>query len=89
MKKDFNEDIKAAQKKMIELKQEKYSLKKTLKELEAKFEGGVITDVDYFRTFKKLQKDIYSIDKKIEKLNDKLDDDLFRRRNYSKKKYTF
>jgi len=89
MRKDFNEDIKEAQKRMIELKQEKYSLKKTLKELEAKFEGGVITDVDYFRTFKKLQKDIYSIDKKIEKLNDKLDDDLFRRRNYSKKKYTF
>jgi hypothetical protein len=85
MTKDFNEE----QNKMIELKREKYSLKKTLKELETKFESGVISEVDYFRTFKKLQKDIYSIEKKIENLKDKIDDELFRRRNYSKKKYTY
>jgi len=84
MRKDFNE----VQERMIKLKQEQYSLKKTLKELETKFESGVISEVDYFRTFKKLQKDIYSIEKKIEILKDKLDDELFRRRNYSKKKYT-
>ncbi len=88
LRKDVNEH-KEAQKRMIELKQERYSLKKTLKELETKFESGIISDVDYFKTYKKLQKDIYSIEKKIEKLQEKLDEDLFRRRNYNTKKYTF
>jgi hypothetical protein len=89
MRKDLNEKSKEEQKRMIELKREQYSLKKTLKELETKFESGVISEVDYFRTFKKLQKDIYSIEKKIESLQERFDDELFRRRNYSKKKYTF
>ncbi len=89
LRKAYNEKNKEDQKRMIILKREQYSLKKTIKELETKFESGVISDVDYFRTYKKLQKDIYSIEKKIEKLKDALDDEMFRRRNYSKKKYTF
>jgi len=74
---------------MIELEKERYSLKKTLKQLETKFENGIISDVDYFRTYKKLQKDIYSIEKKIEKMKEKVNDELFLRRNFNKKKYTF
>jgi len=74
---------------MIELEQERYSLKKTLKELETKFENGIITDVDYFRTYKKLQKDIYSIERKIEKMKEKVNEELFLKRNFNKKNYTF
>lgn len=85
----FNESFDENKKKMIELKKERYSLKKTLKELETKFENGIISDVDYFRTYKKLQKDIYSIEKKIEKLKEDLNEELFLRRNYHKSKYTF
>jgi hypothetical protein len=84
---DFDE-LKEAKKMISELKRERYSLKKTLKELETKFEGGVITDVDYFRTYKKLQKDVYSIEKKIRTLKDKIEDELFLRRNYNKKTFT-
>ena len=86
---DFNDNFSEDQKKMIELEKERYSLKKTLKQLETKFENGIISDVDYFRTYKKLQKDIYSIEKKIEKMKEKVNEELFLRRNFNKKKYTF
>ncbi|TFG02444.1 MAG: hypothetical protein EU539_13100 [Promethearchaeota archaeon] len=73
--------------KMMELKKEQYSLKKTLKELESKFERGVISEVDYFRTFKNLQKDIYTIEKKLKSLSDKMENDQFLRKNFTQKKY--
>jgi len=72
-------------KKMIELKREKYSLKETLKKLDNKFDQGIIAEVDYFKTFKNLQKEIYLIDKKIKSLNKKVKDDRFFRGKFDKK----
>ncbi|MFW9902165.1 MAG: B-box zinc finger protein [Candidatus Thorarchaeota archaeon] len=58
--------------KMTELSKERYSLKETLKKLDAKFDQGIISEVDYFKTFKNLQKEIYLIEKKIQKLQENL-----------------
>ncbi|MHA1436718.1 MAG: hypothetical protein ACTSPD_04015 [Promethearchaeota archaeon] len=61
--------------KLLELKRDRYSLKQTLKKLDAKFDKGFITEVDYFRTFKNLQKEIYLIEKKIEQLTRAMKDE--------------
>ncbi|MFX0186487.1 MAG: B-box zinc finger protein [Candidatus Hodarchaeota archaeon] len=74
-------------KRMMELKREKYSLKETLKKLDDKFDQGIIREVDYFKTFKNLQKEIYLIDKKIKSLSKKVKDDRFFRRKFNKKGY--
>lgn len=63
---------KIKQKKKFELEQERYSLEATLKALDSKFESGNISEIDYFKNFKKLQKEIYKIDKKIEDLNEEI-----------------
>ena len=60
---------KSKRKKMSELKQERYGLKETLKKLDETFNQGNLSEVDYFRTYKNLQKQIYSIDKKVNSLN--------------------
>ncbi|MFX1568779.1 MAG: hypothetical protein ACFFCV_10490 [Promethearchaeota archaeon] len=60
--------------KMTELNKERYSLKETLKKLDAKFDQGIISEVDYFKTFKNLQKEIYLIEKKIQKLQENLEE---------------
>jgi hypothetical protein len=83
---DLHERNKNNYKKLNDLKREKYGLKETLKELEEKFENGILSEVDYFRTFKNLQKDIYSIEKKIEYLKDKIKDHEILTRNFHKKK---
>ena len=59
--KDSFESEKNYQKKMNELKREKFSLKETLKKLDAKFDDGNISEVDYFKFFSKLQKKLYII----------------------------
>ncbi len=74
-------------KRMMELKREQYSLKETLKKLDDKFDQGIIREVDYFKTFKNLQKEIYLIDKKIKSLTKKVKDDRFFRRKFNKKGY--
>ena len=79
---EFNKNI---NKKMEELKQEKYSLKETLKKLDAKFDQGIISEVDYFKTFKNLQKEIYLIGKKIKSLEKKLQDKQFLNKNFERK----
>ncbi|MFX1389483.1 MAG: hypothetical protein ACFE9Z_05400 [Promethearchaeota archaeon] len=60
--------------KMLELNKERYSLKETLKKLDIKFDQGIISEVDYFKTFKNLQKEIYIIEKKIQDLQDSLEE---------------
>ncbi|UCD00763.1 MAG: hypothetical protein JSV23_07700 [Promethearchaeota archaeon] len=60
--------------KMTELSKERYSLKETLKKLDAKFDQGIISEVDYFKTFKNLQKEIYLIEKKIQTLQENLEE---------------
>jgi hypothetical protein len=68
-RKDLHEFDRSKRKKMSELKQERYGLKETLKMLDDKFDKGNISEVDYFRTFKNLQKQIYSIESKVNSLN--------------------
>ncbi|MHA1499143.1 MAG: B-box zinc finger protein [Promethearchaeota archaeon] len=60
--------------KLRDSEKEKYSLDETLKALDTKFDQGIISEVDYFRTFKNLQKQIYSIDKNIEDLGQELEE---------------
>jgi len=69
------------QEKLMNLNKEKYGLKQTLKKLDAKFDQGIISEVDYFRTFKNLQKDIYLIESKINTLSANLDEEQTTRRN--------
>ncbi|MFX1375483.1 MAG: hypothetical protein ACFFA0_06705 [Promethearchaeota archaeon] len=60
--------------KMLELQKERYSLKATLKKLENKFDQGSISESDYFRTYRNLNKEIYLIDNKIQNLQQKLEE---------------
>ncbi|MFX1313831.1 MAG: hypothetical protein ACFFHD_14670, partial [Promethearchaeota archaeon] len=62
------------QKKMSELEKERYGLKTTLEKLEKKFDQGLISESDYFRTYRNLNKEIYLIDKKIQKLQHNLEE---------------
>ncbi|MFX1326265.1 MAG: hypothetical protein ACFE8N_15045, partial [Promethearchaeota archaeon] len=59
---------------MLELEKERYSLKATLKKLETKFDQGSISESDYFRTFRNLNKEIYLIDNKIDSLRQSLEE---------------
>jgi hypothetical protein len=77
-------------KKMLELDKERYSLKETLKKLDTKFDQGIISEVDYFKTFKNLQKEIYLIEKKIQTLQDNIEEvEEIRRssKNFDKKRF--
>lgn len=81
---------KSKRKKMLELEKEKYSLEETLKTLDAKFDKGIISEIDYFRTFKNLQKDIYLIDRKIENLEEEIKESEYLKRSnreFDKRRY--
>ena len=67
--------------KMIDLKKERFSLKETIKKLDAKFNEGIIEQAMYFKTFKNLQKEIYLIEKKIKSLTNKVKNDKSLRDN--------
>jgi len=89
-KKRISKLEKIKRKKMLELEKEKYSLEETLKTLDSKFDNGIISEIDYFRTFKNLQKDIYLIDRKIENLEEEIrESESLRRSNreFDKKRY--
>jgi len=76
--------------KMLELDKERYSLKETIKKLEGKFDQGLISETDYFRTFRNLQKEIYLIEKKIQSLGESLEEvETLKKtsRNFDKKRY--
>ena len=60
--------------KMLELEKDRYSLKATLKKLETKFDQGSISESDYFRTYRNLNKEIYLIDNKIQNLQQSLEE---------------
>jgi hypothetical protein len=62
------------QKRMLEYQKERYSLKATLKKLETKFDQGSISESDYFRTYRNLNKEIYLIDNKIQTLQQSLEE---------------
>ncbi|MFX1431728.1 MAG: hypothetical protein ACFFCY_16300 [Promethearchaeota archaeon] len=77
-------------KKMLELDKERYSLKETLKKLDNKFDQGIISEVDYFKTFKNLQKEIYLIEKKIQDLQKSMEEvESLKRdsRNFDKRRF--
>ena len=75
---------KMRRKKMFELEKEKYSLEETLKTLESKFESGNISEIDFFKNFKNLQKDFYTIEKSIESIDEEMQEEDFLRRNAKK-----
>ena len=75
---------KMRRKKMFELEKEKYSLEETLKKLESKFESGNISEIDFFKNFKNLQKNFYTIDKSIESIDEEMQEEDFLRRNAKK-----
>ena len=70
---------KTRRKKMFDLQKEKFSLEETLKALDTKFESGNISEIDFFKNFKNLQKEIYIIEKNIEVLDDDMEDEEFLR----------
>jgi hypothetical protein len=72
---------------MLNLKKEQYSLKQTLNKLDNKFDQGIITEVDYFRTYKNLQKEIYLIESKINALNAEIKEEESIKHNINKHKY--
>ncbi|MBY9009694.1 MAG: B-box zinc finger protein [Candidatus Lokiarchaeota archaeon] len=81
---------KTRRKKMFDLEKEKYSLEETLKALDSKFESGNISEIDFFKNFKNLQKEIYIIEKNIEVLDDNTEDEEFLRntsKEIDRKKY--
>ena len=81
---------KSRRKKMFDLNKEKYSLEETLKALDSKFESGDISEIDYFKNFKNLQKEIYIIEKNIEALDPDMGDEEFLRssaKEFDRKRY--
>ncbi|MFX0029217.1 MAG: hypothetical protein ACFE8B_08405, partial [Candidatus Hermodarchaeota archaeon] len=62
------------QEKMLELERDRYSLKATLKKLETKFDEGSISEAEYFKAYRNLNKEVYIIDKKIQKLQQRLEE---------------
>jgi hypothetical protein len=65
---------KEKQEKMLELQKERYSLKATLKKLESKFDQGSLSESDYFRTYRNLNKEFYLTNNKIQNLEQKLEE---------------
>ena len=59
---------------MFELERDRYSLKATLKKLEKKFDEGSISEAEYFKAFRNLNKDVYLIENKIQKLEQRLEE---------------
>jgi predicted nucleic acid-binding Zn-ribbon protein len=78
MPKRYSKQVREKRKEMSELEKERYGLDETLKALDTKFDQGVISEVDYFRTFKNLQKQIYDIDQKIELLGQEIEEMNFK-----------
>jgi chromosome segregation ATPase len=74
MPKRYSKRVREKRKEMSELEKERYGLDETLKALDTKFDQGVISENDYFRTFKNLQKQIYDIDQKIEMLGQEIEE---------------
>ncbi len=72
---------------MLNLKKEQYSLKQTLNKLDNKFDQGIISEVDYFRTYKNLQKEIYLIENKINSLDAQIKQEDSMRHNINSNKY--
>ena len=74
MPKRYSKRVREKRKEMGELEKERFGLDETLKALDTKFDQGVISENDYFRTFKNLQKQIYDIDQKIETLGQEIEE---------------
>jgi len=54
------------------------ALKAILKKNEANYEQGLVTDVEYFKTFKKRQKEMYLIENKIKNFEQELDEAIYK-----------
>jgi len=74
---------------ILELKRERFSLVEMLKKLDATFKKGIISKVEYFKTFKNLQKDLYLVNKKLKDIRRKQKEEMDFRSNFDKKRYSF
>lgn len=54
-----------------ELKKSRFSIKQTLKKLDAKFDRGFLSESDYFRIFNNLQQDLYTIEEQLSEMQEK------------------
>ena len=86
----FSEKFNKMKEEMTDLKRERFGLKETLKELDTKFNQGIITAVEYFRTFRNLKKQFYSIEKQIDILDKKLrEEESIRKVGKNKRKHFY
>jgi len=60
---------------LLELQKEEYSLQQTIKVLDRRFEEGSISDVDYLKTYRRYQRDLYIIQRKIEDLKKDIEEE--------------
>ncbi|MHA1758159.1 MAG: hypothetical protein ACTSVV_15400 [Promethearchaeota archaeon] len=63
--------------KLDELKRERYGLRETLKQLDAKFNAGLISEYEYFRNYKEMQKELYSIESQIKSIENRFKENQF------------
>jgi len=57
---------------LLELEKEEFSLNQTLKLLDKKFQKSEISDVDYFRTYRTYQQELYVIQRKIQDIKQEI-----------------
>lgn len=60
---------------LLELEKEEFSLNQTLKHLERKFQKSEISEVDYFRTYRSYQQELFVIERKIQDLKMEIDEE--------------
>ncbi|MHA1805653.1 MAG: LIM domain-containing protein, partial [Promethearchaeota archaeon] len=61
----FNRSSMEHVKKLHELRKKEYALRETLKELSNKFDQGSLSKQDYFKTYRSLQEEIFSLEDEI------------------------
>lgn len=56
-----------------ELKMKQFASKETLKELSYKFDHGKLNELDYFKTYRSLQEEVFALDNEILQIEDELE----------------
>ncbi len=65
---NYSKKVSVLYQKAQDLNKERICLTETLRELDTKFNEGMVSGVEYFRNFKELKKEIVSIDEKVDRL---------------------
>ncbi|MBN1215020.1 MAG: B-box zinc finger protein [Candidatus Lokiarchaeota archaeon] len=72
---DFFENVDKNTKVMMDLKTQRFSIQEILDDLDKKFDRNRISERDYYRAFKHHKQELYMINKKIEQIKKKMEDD--------------